>query len=175
MADKQDQTNSEPIQPPKRKSRALRWGIVIFILLIVFAALSNLCADGRYLTKLKMTKVASALDLVEHALITTYHAKGKVPVINTVITQSNQGKPATPDWASLGYINLPSLPPEISRLSINADGEIVVTLTNIDEAIDNSELRAIAVLEPMKSKPDFRWEYECTSVSNMFRKFFRCR
>ncbi len=175
MTDDQGRTNPNQDKPAPRKGRGPLWALLIIVLLLVAAIASNLCADNNYLTKSKLTKVVSSIDPVKQALIHTYQEKGKLPRVTTVVTQANQGKPATPDWAALGFDILPTLPIEVSSLSISGDGEIVVVFANVSEAIDNTEVRAIAMKEAMKQGDNWTWEYKCTSASSILRKFFFCR
>lgn len=163
-----------PEPKPPRKVRGLLWALLIIVLLLAAAAF-NLCADNSYVTKSKLSKVVSALDPVKQSLILTYQKSGKLPRVTTVVTQANQGKAVTPDWAALGFDTLPVLPKEVSSLSISPDGEIVVVFDNVSEAIDNTEVRAIAMKEVLKQGDNWTWEYKCSSASTILRKFFRCR
>ncbi len=174
MPDHQNMTMQTPEPKPPRKGRGLLWALLIIVLLLFAATAFNLCADRGYITKSKLSKVVSALDPVKQALIHTYKEKGTLPRVTTVVTQANQGKAVTPDWAALGFDTLPFLPIEVSSLSISGDGEIVVVFANVSEAIDNTEVRAIAMKEVLKQGSRWAWEYKCTSESTVLRKFFHC-
>lgn len=151
-------------------SRGFIIGVIVILLAIGYFFYAEGRAQQQYVLKAKLSKVVSALDPVKTAIAMASQDKGKLPRVTTVVTPANQGQRATPDWAALGFDALPSLPREIGSLSVAPEGEIVVTLANLREEIDATEVRA----KMAKDAQGVSWTYQCTSENAVLKRFFRC-
>lgn len=163
-------TDDTPKPRAPRKTKWWVWLLFFAVVGIIGYDLLDLDSYRLYRIRPRLAQVQATIDPVRMAIALAYQEKGKVPQVTTVVTQANQGKPATPDWAALGFETLPSLPREASSLSLAGGGEIVVKLANIAEDINDTEVHAI----PVKEAQGLSWTYTCTSANNAVKAFFRC-
>ncbi len=157
---------------PRRSwvSKGFIFAIIVILLAVGYFIAEEASTQRQYVLRARLSKIVVTLDPVKIAIAMAYQEKGKVPQVTTVVTQANQGKPATPDWAALGFTTFPSLPREASSLSLAGGGEIVVKLANIAEDINDTEVRAT----PVKEAQGLSWTYTCTSANNAVKAYFRC-
>lgn len=159
--------------PNRSAPRRTRWWVWLIFFIIVGAIAWDLF-DSRtyqlYLAKPRLSRVLSTLNPVKTALAAFLQQHGKLPEIATVVTADNQGKPATADWAALGFVTLPSLSPEVRSLRISAAGEIVVELTHLGKGMDGTELRARAE----KETTGISWVHQCTSTDAVLKRQLHC-
>jgi len=149
------------------------WGIGLtlagFVLMFVMGILAAIAIPSYqdYGTKAKLSKVNTALDPLKIAVAMSYQETGKLPRIHTVVTHENQGQPATPDWAELGFTTLPMLPAEIETLGF-AGEQIVVEL-------DNLTFRGSRIgIMPVVNAQGLSWEYACESGVAVVKSYFKC-
>ncbi len=155
------------------RKRLVSQVFVLIIVIIVMAAgflVVEERAHQQYITKAKLSKIVSALDPVKTAIAMASQDKGKLPRVTTVVTSSNQGQRATPDWAELGFATLPTLPREASSLAVTPEGEIIVALANLGTDMDNTEVRA----KMAKDVQGVSWTYTCTSENTTLKRYFHC-
>jgi hypothetical protein len=157
-------------KPAPKKTKWWVWAIFFIVVGAIAWDIFDLDTYRHYILRSKLTQVQAAIDPVKRELAAAYEEKGKAPPVQTVITQANQGKAATPDWAALGFKTLPALPREVSSLSLTPEGEIVVVLSNIEQGIDGTEVRARLV----KNAQGLSWEYRCTSENGTLKQYFTC-
>lgn len=163
----------------KAPARSLVSKVFIFILIFIVLAVGFFIvqeerAQQQYRIKARLSKILSAIDPIKTAIAMSYQETGKMPPVKTVVTQSNQGKPATPDWTALGFDTLPSLPREIGSLSVAPAGEIVVVIANIREGIDNTEVRITPAKDATTGAWTYQWTYQCTSEDSVLKSYFHC-
>ncbi len=122
-----------------------------------------------YTVKAKLAHVLSVLEPVKAAAVAAYRDKGSMPAMHTIVTAANQGKPATPDWVTLGFKQFPELPPQIKRLEFSGQEspEIVVELDNIGESFDGTTVRAKLIAADGK----LSWHHEATASDPMAAHF----
>lgn len=144
-------------------------GIGIACIIIVMAYISVPVYRDMTLSR-KLIHVESAMEPVRAAVARVYRDQGSIPAMHTIITADNQGKPATPDWAALGFKELPALPPQVKRLEFSTleSPEIVAELDKIDETINGTTVRArLIVVEKQLS-----WQHEVTSNNPIVARVF---
>lgn len=146
-------------------------GIVAACAIIIFLPLVPFAIPDSYIVKSKLSKIISTLDPVKVGVERAYREKGRIPAMHTIVTSANQGQAATPDWAALGFVLMPSLPTEVKRLEFSSQDcpEIVVELDKIDKAIDGTSVRAKLIVAGEK----LSWQYETTSSDPRARHFFQ--
>jgi len=157
-------------KPAPRKTRWWVWLIFFFIVGLISWDLFDARTYQLYLAKPRLSRVISTIDPVKTAIANVLQKKEKLPLLTTVITAANQGKPATPDWAALGFTTLPGLAPEVASLRVSAGGEIVVVMTRIGEGMDGTELRA----KPVQEANGISWTHQCTSSVDLLKRVLRC-
>lgn len=145
-------------------------GIVLVGGLAILTAIA-IPATREMTVRHKLIRADLAIDPVKEAVVKVYKAKHKLPAMHTIITAENQGKPATKDWAALGFKELPKLPPEITRLEFSGrdSPEIVVELAKIGDTFDGTSLRAKLIAADGK----LSWKYEATSSDPRAAHFVR--
>lgn len=163
-------TNATASPPPRKTTKWWVWAIFFIVVGVIGYDIIDIDTYRLYLVKPKLAMVQSAIDPVRTGIAAALMEKSKLPKVTTVVTHANQGQPATPDWAALGFINLPGLPREVSSLSLAEGGEIVVTIANIREGIDTTEVRA----KPAKDAQGVSWTYQCTSTNDILKRYFHC-
>jgi hypothetical protein len=157
-------------KPAPRQTSWRAWFILLVILAVIAWEFYEFSANEDYITKSRLSKVVAAMDPVKSAILTAIEQKKKLPTLHTAITSANQGKPATADWAELGFADLPMLPREANSLTVTPEGEIVVVLANLGEDMDNTEVRAKAV----RGAAGTTWGFTCTSADRVLKQFFHC-
>ena len=149
-----------------------QWSAAGLVTVCTIAALAYIAVPAHrdFTVKAKLYTVSSTLDTVRTAVARAYRDKGRIPPMHTIVTAANQGQPATPDWAALGFRTLPALPPVVKRLefSMQESPEIVVELDRISETINGTTVRAkLSVAGKQLS-----WQHEATSSNAMVAQFF---
>lgn len=144
--------------------------IIIIVLAVGFFVVQEERAQQQYRIKAKLSKILSAIDPLKTSIAMYYQETGKLPQVKTAATQGNMGQRATKDWEALGFSSFPSLPREISSLSVAPGGEIVVMIANIREGIDNTEVRS----KPTDGSRALTWTYTCTSEDSVLKRYFDC-
>lgn len=149
-----------------------QWTIAGFVLAGIIIALGYIGETAYRDMNLKsqLYKVESALDPVKLATVKAYRERHPFPAMHTIVTAANQGQPATPDWAALGFKQLPALPPQIKRLEFSGldSPEIVVELDKIGASIDGTTVRARLITADGK----LVWRHEATASNPVATHFF---
>ena len=136
--------------------KKIQQGFTLIELMIVVAIIGILAAVAipayqDYIVKSKLSKVVSTLDPVKTAIALYFQETGGFPVDSAAVdhTTMNSVSTAGTAWASLGFGNLPSLPNEVSQMTVNSNaGTDVAIILVLDQVKKGSVDGTIITISP---------------------------
>ncbi len=128
--------------------------------------------------KAKLVRAAAAVDTPKLAVALYYQEQGAMPQESAdEATVGERGHaPGTPTdrnsvWYQMGYSVFPSLPAEVSRMSLHSKtGVLTITLARIGRGID----RTTVTMRPEFGQRSYSWKASCTSHSPLVKAVFHC-